>query len=67
MAQRVDSFDAGTLRLSSGEGRSIDLEVPVEATARSIVMIEQLAGLAYLAIVVSRLVALTVHRPEKAE
>ena len=30
MAQRVDSFDAGTLRLSSGEGRSIDLEVPVE-------------------------------------
>jgi hypothetical protein len=30
-------------------------------------MIEQLAGLAYLAIVVSRLVALTVHRPEKAE
>jgi hypothetical protein len=40
--------------------------VPIEATARSIVMIEQLAGLAYLAIVVSRLVALTVHRPERA-
>ena len=39
--------------------------VPVEPTARSIVMIEQLAGLAYLAIVVSRLVALTVHRPER--
>ena len=38
--------------------------VPVEPTARSIVMLEQLAGLAYLAIVVSRLVALTVHRPE---
>lgn len=38
--------------------------VPVEASARSIVMIEQLAGLAYLAIVVSRLVALTVHRPD---
>ena len=38
--------------------------VPVEASARSLVMIEQLAGLAYLAIVVSRLVALTVHRPE---
>jgi len=38
--------------------------VPVEPTARSIVMIEQLGGLAYLAIVVSRLVALTVHRPE---
>jgi hypothetical protein len=39
--------------------------VPVEASARSLVMIEQLAGLAYLAIVVSRLVALTVHRPEQ--
>jgi len=39
--------------------------VPVEATGRSLVMIEQLAGLAYLAIVVSRLVALTVHRPER--
>jgi hypothetical protein len=38
--------------------------VPVDASARSLVMIEQLAGLAYLAIVVSRLVALTVHRPE---
>jgi uncharacterized protein len=30
MAPRVDSFDIGTLGLSSGEGRSIDLEVPVE-------------------------------------
>jgi hypothetical protein len=39
--------------------------VPVEASARSLVMIEQLAGLAYLAIVVSRLVALTVHRPDR--
>jgi hypothetical protein len=39
--------------------------VPVEANARSIVMIEQLAGLAYLAMVVSRLVALTVHKPER--
>jgi hypothetical protein len=39
--------------------------VPVEPSARSLVMIEQLAGLAYLAIVVSRLVALTVHRPER--
>jgi hypothetical protein len=38
--------------------------VPVLAQARSIVMIEQLAGLAYLAIVVSRLVALTVHRTD---
>jgi hypothetical protein len=39
--------------------------VPVHASARSLVMIEQLAGLAYLAIVVSRLVALTVHRPDQ--
>jgi hypothetical protein len=36
--------------------------VPIEPFARSLVMIEQLAGLAYLAIVVSRLVALTVPR-----
>ena len=36
--------------------------VPVQDFARSLVMIEQLAGLAYIAIVVSRLVALTVPR-----
>ncbi len=30
MTQRVEKFDVGTLRLSSGEARSIDLEVPVE-------------------------------------
>jgi len=36
--------------------------VPVKAFARSLVMIEQLAGLAYVAVLVSRLVALTVHR-----
>jgi hypothetical protein len=34
--------------------------VPVKAFARSLVMIEQLAGLAYVAMLVSRLVALTV-------
>ena len=34
--------------------------VPVKAFARSLVMIEQLAGLAYVAVLVSRLVALTV-------
>jgi hypothetical protein len=33
--------------------------VPVKAFARSVVMIEQLAGLAYVAMLVSRLVALT--------
>jgi hypothetical protein len=33
--------------------------VPVDAFARSLVMVEQVAGLAYVAIVVSRLVALT--------
>jgi hypothetical protein len=36
--------------------------VPIEGFARSLVMIEQLVGLAYIAIVVSRLVALTVPR-----
>ena len=34
--------------------------IPVKAFARSLVMIEQLAGLAYVAVLVSRLVALTV-------
>src|SRR6187551_3331348 len=34
--------------------------IPVKPFARSLVMIEQLAGLAYVALVVSRLVALTV-------
>jgi hypothetical protein len=34
--------------------------VPVEAFGRSVVMIEQMAGLAFVAMVVSRLVALTV-------
>jgi hypothetical protein len=36
--------------------------VPVKAFARSLVMIEQVAGLGYVAIVVSRLVGLTVLR-----
>ena len=31
MAQRTDSFDVGQLGLSSGEGRSLDLVVPVDA------------------------------------
>ena len=39
---------------------------PIRPFARALVMIEQLAGLAYVAMVVSRLVALTVlHRPDK--
>ena len=44
--------------------------VPVKASARSFVMVEQVAGLAYVAMVVSRLVALTIfgrteqQRPE---
>jgi hypothetical protein len=36
--------------------------VPIRAFARSLVMLEQLAGVAYLAMVVSRLVSLTVMR-----
>jgi hypothetical protein len=36
--------------------------IPVKPFARSLVMIEQLAGLAYVAVLVSRLVALTVRR-----
>jgi uncharacterized protein len=30
MAQRTDSFDVGRLGLSSGEGRRLDLDVPVD-------------------------------------
>ena len=37
--------------------------VPVEPLARAVVMLEQLAGLGYIAIVVSRLVGLTLRRP----
>ena len=40
--------------------------IPVKPFARSLVMIEQLAGLAYVAVLVSRLVALTVHRANGA-
>ena len=40
--------------------------IPVKPFARSLVMIEQLAGLAYVAVLVSRLVALTVHRADGA-
>ena len=36
--------------------------VPIEAFARSLVMLEQVAGVAYIAVVVSRLVALTIPR-----
>ncbi len=41
--------------------------VPVEPFARSLVMIEQLAGLGYVAMVVSRLVGLTLHVGSKRE
>jgi hypothetical protein len=37
--------------------------VPVKAFARSLVMIEQLAGLAYVVLLVSRIIGLTIHRP----
>lgn len=33
MAQRVDEFDIGTLRLASGEAKQLDFEVPVEELA----------------------------------
>ena len=37
--------------------------VPVQPFARGVVMLEQLAGLGYVAMVVSRLVGLTLRRP----
>ena len=39
--------------------------VPIDPFARSLVMIEQLAGVAYIAVVVSRLVGLTIPRPTR--
>jgi hypothetical protein len=36
--------------------------IPIRPFARALVMVEQVAGLAYVAIVVSRLVGLTVMR-----
>jgi hypothetical protein len=41
--------------------------IPVKAFARSVVMLEQLAGVAYIAMVVSRLVGLTVLRRAKTD
>jgi hypothetical protein len=41
--------------------------VPVKPFARSLSMIEQLAGLTYVAMVVSRLVALTVMHPQRRD
>jgi Ion channel len=37
--------------------------VPIQPFARSLVMIEQLAGVGYIAMIVSRLVGLTIRRP----
>jgi hypothetical protein len=38
--------------------------VPIRPFARGVVMIEQLAGLGYVAILVSRLIGLTIRRPD---
>ena len=40
--------------------------VPVRPVARALVMLEMVSGLAYITIVVSRLVALTVLRPDRS-
>jgi ion channel len=41
--------------------------IPIKAFARSVVMLEQLAGVAYIAMVVSRLVGLTVLRRARSD
>ena len=41
--------------------------VPVKPFARGVVMIEQLAGIGYVAILVSRLIGLTIHRGMREE
>jgi hypothetical protein len=40
--------------------------LPVQPHARSVVMIEQVAGLGYIALVVARLVGLTLWRPSES-
>ena len=50
------------LSFTTLSGTGLSDVVPVHAFARSVVMIEQLAGVAYIAVVVSRIVALTVPR-----
>lgn len=39
--------------------------VPIEPFARGVVMLQQVAGLGYVAIFVSRIIALTIYRPER--
>ena len=51
--------------LLSGVGLS-DV-VPVHPQARAVVMLEQFAGVMYVALVVSRLVGLTIYKAEKTE
>ena len=51
--------------LLSGVGLS-DV-VPVHPQARALVMLEQFAGVMYVALVVSRLVGLTIYKAEKTE
>jgi hypothetical protein len=41
--------------------------VPVGEHARSLVMVEQLAGVLYVALVIARLVGLTVTRPRSTD
>ena len=41
--------------------------VPVKPHARSLVMLQQIAGMLYLAVVVARIVGLTIRRRETAE
>jgi len=65
--------------LSQGSGRFFDLLffsftnltsvglsdiLPAASHARSVVMVEQVSGVLYVAMVISRLVAMTVHRPK---
>ena len=40
---------------------------PIKPFARSVVMIEQLAGIGYVAILVSRIIGLTIHRGMQEE
>lgn len=62
-----DWFELLYLSFSTLTSVGLSDVVPVEAHARSLVMVEMLAGVLYVALVVARLVGLTVNRTTTSE
>ena len=64
MAVSIVVLSATLLTFTTLSSTGLGDIVPVKPFARALVMFEMIAGVAYLTVVVSRLVALTVMRPE---